>query len=116
MLYCCYDNVRNLTQETDPLNIVSMPGIMSTIHNVGESEELVEEYVALHPERRYFAWDNFRRLQQSWGMCRGMDREEFQVLMNAHKAKYKVHYKREFSPEAIIATSRPRASGCRVRR
>ena len=80
---------------------ISMPGIMSTIHNVGANEELVEEYVGLHPDRAYFAWDNFRRLQQSWGMCSDMDREDFQGLMNAHKAKYQVRYKREFSAEAM---------------
>ena len=80
---------------------ISMPGIMSTIHNVGANEELVEEYVGLHPDRAYFAWDNFRRLQQSWGMCSDMDREDFQGLMNAHKHRYQVRYKREFSAEAM---------------
>lgn len=80
---------------------ISMPGIMSTIHNVGFNEELVEEYVSLHPERRYFAWDNFRRFQQSWGMCEGMDREDFQEIMNAHKAQFHVRYKREFTAEAM---------------
>ena len=80
---------------------ISMPGIMSTIHNVGANEELVEEYVALHPEHKYFAWDNFRRFQQSWGMCNGMNRDDFQELMDAHKALYQVRYKREFSAEAM---------------
>ncbi len=49
---------------------ISMPGIMSTIHNVGTNEELVEEFVAAHPKAKYFAWDNFRRFLQSWGMGR----------------------------------------------
>ena len=64
---------------------ISMPGIMSTIHNVGANAELVEEFVANHPKAKYFAWDNFRRFQQSWGMANGMEREDFQELMNAHK-------------------------------
>jgi len=76
---------------------VSMPGMMSTIHNVGLNEEMVEEYVR-KSGREYFAWDNYRRFLQSWAMARGMGREAFQRLMNAHKQRYHVHFKREFSP------------------
>lgn len=80
---------------------ISMPGIMSTIHNVGANEEMVEEFVTLHPQKKYFAWDNFRRFQQSWGMAHGMEREDFQELMNTHKLQHDVHYKRDFSPEQM---------------
>jgi len=76
---------------------VSMPGMMSTIHNVGLNEEMVEEYVR-KSGREYFAWDNYRRFLQSWAMARGMGREAFQGLMNAHKQQYHVLFKREFSP------------------
>ncbi len=76
---------------------MSMPGMMTTIHNVGLNEELINEYV---PEtgQGYFAWDNFRRFVQSWAMAQGVDREEFQELMNTHKQRYDVYLKREFSP------------------
>ena len=76
---------------------MSMPGMMTTIHNVGLNEELINEYV---PEtgKGYFAWDNFRRFIQSWAMARGVDREEFQELMNTHKQRFDVYLKREFSP------------------
>jgi pyruvate,orthophosphate dikinase len=80
---------------------ISMPGIMSTIHNVGANEELVEEYVALHPEAKYLAWDNFRRFLQSWGMANDMEREDFQALMNDHKRRHQVLYKKDFSPEQM---------------
>lgn len=80
---------------------ISMPGIMSTIHNVGTNEEMVEEFVALYPQKKYFAWDNFRRFQQSWGMAYGMEREDFQELMNTHKRQCQIHYKRDFSPEQM---------------
>jgi pyruvate,orthophosphate dikinase len=80
---------------------ISMPGIMSTIHNVGANEEMVEEYVTNHPQSKYFAWDNFRRFLQSWGMANGMEREDFQELMNVHKHAHNVHYKRDFSPEQM---------------
>ncbi|GAB4333883.1 MAG: PEP/pyruvate-binding domain-containing protein [Desulfobulbaceae bacterium] len=76
---------------------MSMPGMMSTIHNVGLNEDLVNEYVQ-KTGRGYFAWDNYRRFLQSWGMARGMEREEFQELMNAHKRRYNVYLKREFTP------------------
>jgi pyruvate,orthophosphate dikinase len=80
---------------------ISMPGIMSTIHNVGANVELVEEFVVNHPRSKYFAWDNFRRFQQSWGMANGMEREDFQELMNTHKEAHAIHYKRDFSPEQM---------------
>ena len=80
---------------------ISMPGIMSTIHNVGINEELVEEYVATHPQAKYFAWDNFRRFLQSWGMASGMERDDFQGLMDTHKRTHKVLYKKDFSPEQM---------------
>jgi len=76
---------------------ISMPGMMTTIHNVGSNVELVEEFVANHPEQAYFSWDNYRRFIQSWAMARGVDREEFQALMNEHKARYQVRLKRDFS-------------------
>jgi len=76
---------------------MSMPGMMSTIHNVGLNEDLVNEYVQ-KTGRGYFAWDNYRRFLQSWGMAHGVDREEFQELMNTHKRRYNVYLKREFSP------------------
>lgn len=76
---------------------MSMPGMMSTILNVGLNEDLVNEYV-LETGRGYFAWDNYRRFLQSWGMAQGVGREEFQELMNAHKQHYNIYLKREFSP------------------
>ncbi len=77
---------------------ISMPGMMTTIHNVGFNGELVEEFVRKYPEQTYFAWDNYRRFIQSWAMARGVDREEFQTLMNEHKLRYNVRLKRDFSP------------------
>ncbi|MDW7772377.1 MAG: PEP/pyruvate-binding domain-containing protein [Desulfobulbaceae bacterium] len=76
---------------------MSMPGMMSTIHNVGLNEDLINEYVE-ETGRGYFAWDNFRRFLQSWAMAQEVDREEFQEIMNAHKQKYNVYLKREFTP------------------
>ncbi|MHB1348391.1 MAG: PEP/pyruvate-binding domain-containing protein [Desulfobulbaceae bacterium] len=79
---------------------MSMPGMMSTIHNVGLNEELIHEYVEA-TGKKYFAWDNYRRFLQSWGMAHGLAREDFQELMNAKKKKAGVLLKREFSPEQM---------------
>jgi len=75
---------------------VSMPGMMATVHNVGQNEELVSEYVN-KGGNEYFAWDNFRRFIQSWAMISGIEREEFQELMNEAKARHQVSLKRNFS-------------------
>ena len=96
---------------------ISMPGMMTTIHNVGFNEDLVEEFVAANPDQKYFAWDNYRRFLQSWAMARGMAREDFQELMNGHKAKYQVRLKREFTAEqmrelALKYQGAVRRSGC----
>lgn len=79
---------------------ISMPGMMATIHDVGLNEDIIEESVRLHGGG-YFAWDNYRRFIQSWGMISGMDREDFQTLMNDAKARYGVGLKREFTGEQM---------------
>jgi pyruvate,orthophosphate dikinase len=80
---------------------MSMPGMMTTIHNVGLNEKMVNDYVASHPDQEYFLWDNYRRFLQSWAMAGEMEREEFQFLMNKHKKKCKVRLKREFKPHEM---------------
>ncbi|WPD24285.1 MAG: PEP/pyruvate-binding domain-containing protein [Candidatus Electrothrix scaldis] len=80
---------------------ISMPGMMTTIHNVGLNEDLLEELVANHPDQEYFLWDNYRRFLQSWAMAGGMEREEFQAIMNTHKARHGVRLKRQFTAEQM---------------
>ncbi len=76
---------------------ISMPGMMATIHNVGLNNEIVEAFADV-PGQEYFAWDNYRRFLQSWGMTSGVVRETFQTLMNEAKAKHGVKVKSQFSP------------------
>ncbi len=97
---------------------ISMPGMLSTIHNVGANQDMVEHFVKVHPDKVYFAWDNYRRFMQSWGMGQGMGREVFQALMTAHKKKYGKKLKREFAaqPEqmrelALLYADKVRAAG-----
>ncbi len=79
---------------------ISMPGMMSTIHNVGLNEDIVVEF-ARRDGKGFLAWDNFRRFIQSWSMAHGVERDCFQELMDAAKLRYGVKYKRDFSSEQI---------------
>lgn len=75
---------------------ISMPGMMATLLNVGINEEIVEGLIRATGET-WFAWDNYRRFIQSWGMSYGIEREAFNEIMRHFKAKYKVEKKRQFS-------------------
>ncbi len=78
---------------------ISMPGMMATIHNVGINADIAAEF-AEHGSP-YLAWDNYRRFLQSWAMTAGVEREEFQALMDQGKKRAGVAVKREFSPDQI---------------
>ncbi len=84
---------------------VSMPGMMNTFLNVGINEEIVEGLIAQTGEA-WFAWDNYRRFIQSWGMSFGIPRDEFSVVMDGYKKKYGRAVKRDFSPSEIRELSR----------
>ncbi len=79
---------------------ISMPGMMATIHNVGFNVEHIEEHVR-EQGNAYLCWDNYRRFVQSWAMISGMQREDFQELMDEAKARHNVKLKRQFSPEQM---------------
>jgi pyruvate,orthophosphate dikinase len=76
---------------------ISMPGMMATIHNVGLNQEIVAKFAKV-TGKEYLAWDNYRRFLQSWGMAEGMEREQFQVLMNSAKTRHNVKVKKDFTP------------------
>jgi pyruvate,orthophosphate dikinase len=79
---------------------VSMPGMMNTFLNVGINEQIAEGLIAETGEA-WFAWDNYRRFIQSWGMSFGIPREEFNAMMNRFKKQYGRSVKREFSPSEM---------------
>ena len=74
---------------------ISMPGAMDTILNVGLNDELVEA-IGTNSEKAWAIWDSYRRLLQSWGMAKGIDRDVFDVEINKFKTKYNVKQKSEF--------------------
>ncbi len=75
---------------------ISMPGMMATLLNVGINEEIVES-MARSSGEAWFAWDNYRRFIQSWGMSFGMQREVFSDIMRKYKAQYRAEKKRQFT-------------------
>lgn len=79
---------------------ISLPGMMSTILNLGLNPEIVEG-LAEKTGNLWFAWDTYRRFVQSWAMAHGLERELFNQLMRSHKRLYGVKKKREFSGEEM---------------
>lgn len=77
--------------------VMSMPGMMSTLLNVGLNDEIAE---ALGAREGYAwaTWDCYRRLIQSWAMSHGVDRDVFDDAMNDFKRRYGVEKKMDFSP------------------
>ena len=78
----------------------SMPGAMDTILNVGLNDELVEA-IGVNSQKSWAVWDSYRRLLQSWGMAKGIDRDLFDQEMNRFKAENGVTQKRDFAPSVM---------------
>ncbi|MBR3710582.1 MAG: hypothetical protein IKM99_06420 [Bacteroidales bacterium] len=79
---------------------ISMPGAMDTLLNVGLNDEIAEA-VAQDPERAWVLWDSYRRLIQSWGMAKGIERDVFDDEINAYKQQTGVVMKADFSSEQM---------------
>ncbi|MEJ5226802.1 PEP/pyruvate-binding domain-containing protein [Thermodesulfovibrio sp.] len=76
---------------------ISMPGMMNSFLNVGINEEIAEG-LGNQTGKHWFVWDSYRRFLQCWGMSFGLDRDEFDNIMNFYKKKHKVDFKIQFSP------------------
>ncbi|MBF0428648.1 MAG: phosphoenolpyruvate synthase [Magnetococcales bacterium] len=91
--------------------LISMPGMMQTIHNVGINESIVRS-LASWSGNAFFAWDNYRRFVQSWSMTFDVNRGIFTELMRRAKRRFKVKKKHEFTAEqmATLAMDYQRAA------
>lgn len=66
---------------------VSMPGMMDTVLNLGLNDTTVEGLAARSNNPR-FAYDSYRRFMQMYGsVVLGVDHDEFEALLEAHKQK-----------------------------
>jgi pyruvate,orthophosphate dikinase len=79
---------------------ISQPGMMDTLLDVGNNEEITTG-IAAKTRNTWFAWDNYRRFLQCYGMAFGLKRDEFDATINDHKKKLGIPYKREFSGEQM---------------
>ena len=79
---------------------ISMPGAMDTLLNVGLNDEIAGA-VAQDPEKGWAIWDSYRRLLQSWGMAKGIERDVFDDEINAYKQQTGVVMKADFTSEQM---------------
>ncbi len=75
---------------------ISMPGMMSSLLNVGLNESTVEGLIK-QTGKPWFAWDCYRRYLQSWAMSFGIERDRFDATMRNYKGVYSVDRKIQFS-------------------
>lgn len=76
---------------------ISMPGMMNSFLNVGINETIAEG-LSKRTGKPWAVWDSYRRFLQCWGMSFGLDRDEFDNIINYYKKKYKVDFKIQFTP------------------
>ncbi len=75
---------------------ISQPGMMNTFLNVGMDEEIAEG-LSNRTNNPWFAWDNYRRFLQCYGMALGMERDHFDAIIRGVKSQVGVPLKRYLS-------------------
>jgi pyruvate,orthophosphate dikinase len=79
---------------------ISQPGMLDTFIDVGINEKIAAG-IAHKTGNGWFAWDNYRRFLQSLGMAMGLERDDFDAVIEKFKEKWKVSYKRGFSDDQM---------------
>lgn len=79
---------------------ISMPGMMNSFLNVGINEKIIEGLIK-QTGKPWFVWDSYRRFLQCWGMSFGLDRDDFDSIINDFKKKYRVEFKIQFTPSQM---------------
>jgi pyruvate,orthophosphate dikinase len=75
---------------------VSQPGMMDTFLNVGINEQITEG-IASQTGNAWFAWDNYRRFLQHYGMSFGLERDDFDAIISELKRRAGVQFKKELT-------------------
>ncbi len=106
-IHLALKRLENITKKTfgDPANpllvsvrsggAISMPGMMNSFLNVGINEKIIDGLIK-QTGKPWFVWDSYRRFLQCWGMSFGLDRDEFDNIINEFKKKYKTDFKIQF--------------------
>ncbi len=79
---------------------ISQPGMMDTFLNVGINERITES-IASRTGNVWFAWDNYRRFLQCYGMSYDLERDDFDAVISGFKQKLGIPFKRWFSGEQM---------------
>ena len=79
---------------------ISQPGMMDTFLNVGVNEEIIQGLAAI-TDNEWFAWDNYRRFLQCYGMSLGIERDDFDAIISELKRRAGVQFKRDMSGQQM---------------
>jgi pyruvate,orthophosphate dikinase len=97
----CFGNPKNpLLFSVRSGSSISQPGMMDTFLDVGINEQITEGLAAV-TGKAWFAWDNYRRFLQCYGMSFGLARDHFDAIISHYKKKWKIPLKRQFSGEQM---------------
>jgi len=75
---------------------ISQPGMMDTLLDVGNNEEIAAG-IAARTGNAWFAWDNYRRFLQNYGMAHDLSRDDFDAIIADFKQRLGIPLKRQFS-------------------
>jgi pyruvate,orthophosphate dikinase len=79
---------------------ISQPGMMETFLDVGMNETIAEG-LANQMDNPWFAWDNYRRFLQCYGMAFGLARDDFDAIIADFKKRLGIPLKRGFTGEQM---------------
>ena len=79
---------------------ISQPGMMETFLDVGINEEIAEG-LAHKMDNPWFAWDNYRRFLQCYGMAFGLARDDFDAIIAEFKSRLSIPLKKGFTGEQM---------------
>ncbi len=79
---------------------ISQPGMMDTFLNVGINEQIAEG-MAASTNNKWFAWDNYRRFLQCYGMTYGLERDDFDAVIGDEKKRLGIALKRDITGDQM---------------
>jgi pyruvate,orthophosphate dikinase len=74
--------------------------MMDTLLDVGNNLEITAGVAARTGNAR-FAWDNYRRFLQNYGMAHDLSRDEFDAVIDRFKQRLGIPLKRHFSGDQM---------------
>jgi pyruvate,orthophosphate dikinase len=79
---------------------ISQPGMMDTLLDVGNNLEITAG-VSARTGNAWFAWDNYRRFLQNYGMAHDLTRDDFDAVIAEFKRRLGIPLKRLFSGDQM---------------